>query len=193
MPALDLLSETMACDLLARLFRARGYTIARNIPFREYGVSFHIDGWDAKARVGFEFLTSEDEDHDDLTLDEYKTLMAAQQRGELALFVIDEVEPLTVADLTEMAEDFLTEAAEAVAARKAGRRRAPKKPARRSAAKAGGKKAATKRPAKQAAKPSKRAVKKAAASGATKAKAAKRPAVRKPAKSPVKKKARRRG
>ena len=64
MAEFDLLSETKACDLLARLFRARGYTIARNISFREYGVSFHIDGWDAKARVGFEFLTSEDEDHD---------------------------------------------------------------------------------------------------------------------------------
>jgi hypothetical protein len=196
MPALDLLSETMACDLLARLFRARGYTIARNIPFREYGVSFHIDGWDAKARVGFEFLTSEDEDHDDLTLDEYKTLMAAQQRGEVALFVIDEVEPLTAADLTEMAEEFLTEAASAVAARKASRGRALKKPVQR-AAKNGGRQAARKQPAKKKVANKKAAPKKAAnkkaASGATKVKAAKRPAPRKPGKSPAKKQARRRG
>jgi hypothetical protein len=139
MAAFDLLSETKACDLLARLFRASGFTIVRNIPFQEYGVSFHIDGWDAKARVGFEFLTSEDEDHDDLTLREYQTLMAAQQRGELSLFILDEVEPLSAVDLTAMANDFLDEVAEAAAARKAGRRPAAAKPA--------GKKSAAKKPA----------------------------------------------
>lgn len=177
MPAIDLLSETKACDLLAGLFRARGYTIVRNIPFREYGVSFHIDGWDAKARVGFEFLTSEDEDHDDLTLDEYKTLMAAQQRGELSLFVIDEVEPLSTADLAESVEEFLDEVADAVAARKAGRGRAKKKAARRPAAKRAkaAKKPAVRVPAKKPAR--KKATKKA----------------EKPARKKAKKKARRRG
>jgi hypothetical protein len=129
MAAIDLLSETQACDLLARLFRDRGYKVMRNIPFHEHGVSFHIDGWDAKARVGFEFLTSEDEDHDDLTLREYQTLMAAQQRGELALFVLDEVEPLSAPDLTDLANDFLDEVEEAVAARKIGRKPVAKKPA----------------------------------------------------------------
>ena len=87
----EFLSETEGCDLLARLFRARGYAIERNLLFREYGVEFHVDGWDAKQRVGFEFLSSEDDDHDDLTLSEYQTLATAQQRGELALFIIDEV------------------------------------------------------------------------------------------------------
>ena len=87
--------------------------IARNLLFREYGVEFHIDGWDAKARVGFEFLSSEDDDHDDLNLAEYQTLAAAQQRGELALFIIDEVEPLSAADLALQANDFLDEVAEA--------------------------------------------------------------------------------
>jgi hypothetical protein len=190
MPAIDQLSETKACDLLARLFRSRGYTIARNIPFREYGVSFHIDGWDAKARVGFEFLTSEDEDHDDLSLEEYKTLMAAQQRGELALFVVDEVEPLSTADLTEMTEEFLEEMAEAVAARKAGRRRAKKKTAKRAAKKAakkaaakGSRKAAVKRPAKK--RPAKKAAKQA--------QAATKKSAKKPAKKPAQKKPRRRG
>jgi hypothetical protein len=112
----ETLSETAACGLLARLFRARGYTIARNVMFREYGVSFHVDGWDAAKRVGFEFLTSEDDDHDDLTLSEYQTLMVAQQRGELAIFVIDEVEPLSAADLAETVNAFLDEAEAAAAA-----------------------------------------------------------------------------
>lgn len=118
----DILSETEGCNLLARLFKSRGYSIARNVPFRESGVSFHIDGWDPKARVGFEFLTSEDEDHDDLTLGEFKTLMMAQQRGELSVFVIDEFEPLTAAELLAAANTFLDEVADA---KRAGRRLSP--------------------------------------------------------------------
>ncbi|MFM7137725.1 MAG: hypothetical protein ACKO1M_11745, partial [Planctomycetota bacterium] len=173
-----------------RLFRARGFTVARNIPFHEYGVSFHIDGWDAKARVGFEFLSSEDEDHDDLSLREYQTLMASQQRGELSLFILDEVEPLSVVDLTGMANDFLDEVAEAAAARKAGRRptagqsagtklagrkpvakKAASKPAaRKPAAKAVVTRVAAKKPAKP--------VKKAVARPAKK-RAAKKPAAKK--------------
>jgi hypothetical protein len=140
----DTLSETKACDLLARLFRARGYTITRNIMFREYGVSFHIDGWDAKNRIGFEFLTSEDDDHDDLNLEEYKTLMAAQQRGELSLLVMDEVEPVSEADLTATVHEFLDEVAEARVvrpARKAARGKKVKKTVKPKAAKKAGKKA----------------------------------------------------
>lgn len=160
MAAIDLLSETKACDLLARVFRARGYAVVRNVPFREYGVSFHIDGWDAKARVGFEFLSSEDEDHDDLTLAEYQTLMAAQLRGELAVFIVDEVEPLSASDLRGAAEEFLDEVAAAVRARRkpakkaarakkplpaAGRtktRPAARLPAKKTAGKKAGRKAA---------------------------------------------------
>lgn len=113
----DSLSELEGCDLLARLFTARGYKLSRNVIFREYGVTFHIDGWDAAARVGFEFLTSEDDDHDDLTLEGYKTLMAAQQRGELSLFILDEVETLSAAELTATAHEFLDEVAAAARAR----------------------------------------------------------------------------
>jgi hypothetical protein len=125
----EFLSEIEGCDLLARLFRARGYSIERNLLFREYGVEFHVDGWDAKQRVGFEFLSSEDDDHDDLTLAEYQTLATAQQRGELALFVIDEVEPLSAADLALQANDFLDEVADARRSRRTAG------PARKQAAK----------------------------------------------------------
>jgi hypothetical protein len=155
----EILTETAGCELLARLFKNRGYAINRNLTFREYGVSFHIDGWDAKRRVGFEFLTSEDDDHDDLSLAEYQTLMAAQQRGELALFIIDEVEPLSAAELQATASSFLDEVEAAAAAtrrprkkaatartRAAGRNAAPKKAARRgvSTRKKAGKKAGKK-------------------------------------------------
>ena len=132
----ETLSEFDGCDLLARLFRARGYAIKRNQIFREYGVEFHVDGWDPQARVGFEFLTSEDEDHDDLTLEEYKTLCDAQRRGELALFIIDEVEPLSEKDLAAEAHEFLDEMNAAAKARvtRAARTKAKAKAGRPKAA-----------------------------------------------------------
>jgi len=154
----DILSETTACDLLARLFKKRGYAIMRNLVFREYGVSFHIDGWDARKRVGFEFLTSEDDDHDDLSLAEYQTLMAAQQRGELALFILDEVEPLSAADLTETANAFLDEV-EAAASTPRRKGQSAAKPA---AKKAASKKTAPKKVAKTAVRTKVSARKKAA-------------------------------
>ena len=172
------ISETKACDLLSQVFKARGYAIKRNLDFHEYGVSFHIDGWDAKARVGFEFLSSEDDDHDDLTLKEYQTLMDAQQRGELAIFIIDEVEPLSSVDLLAEADDFLDEVEAAIAARSgrgrvtAARRSAKAKSAKARSAKAkpaGRRTAAAKKPiakkaqaARRTAAPKKAALKKAA-------------------------------
>jgi hypothetical protein len=165
----DSLSEAAGCDLLAKVFRARGYTIARNLQFREYGVEFHVDGWDAKARVGFEYLSSEDDDHDDLSVVEYQALMEQQRRGELSLFVIDEVEPISAADLEEQANEFLDEVEAARAARRSagGRKAAAKKsvkPAKKSAAKKPvAKKLVVKKPAvKRVAKPAAAAKKPAA-------------------------------
>ena len=165
----DSLSEAAGCDLLAKVFRARGYTIARNLQFREYGVEFHVDGWDAKARVGFEYLSSEDDDHDDLSVVEYQALMEQQRRGELSLFVIDEVEPISAADLEEQANEFLDEVEAARAARRSagGRKAAAKKgvkPAKKAAAKKPvAKKLVVKKPAvKHVAKPAAAAKKPAA-------------------------------
>lgn len=124
----DTVSEAEGCKLLARLFRARGYAIKRNVSFNEYGVSFDIDGWDAAARVGFEFMSSEQEDHVDLSLAEFKTLMDAQQRGELALFILDEVEELTVKGLSRAATAFLDDLQ---ARRPASKRRPASRPAAR--------------------------------------------------------------
>jgi hypothetical protein len=187
----DTLSETQGCDLLARLFRSRGYAIVRNFDFREYGVAFHADGWDAKARVGFEFLTSEDDDHDDLTLDEYKALMTAQKRGELALFIIDEVEPLSAAELSASANEFLDEVAEAVKSRLQGAVARGGRPGGRKTP-AAGKAAAAKKPpaAKKASAVKKKAAKRKKAAGDKGARVATKASARKPAKRAAKKPAR---
>ena len=102
-------NEFHACNLLAFLFETRGYRIERNVIFKEYGTNFHLDGWDETARVGFEFLTSEDDDHDDLDLEEYKVISAAQGRNELAIFIVDEVKPTSEEHLLEEANEFLDE------------------------------------------------------------------------------------
>ena len=148
----DTLSEFEGCTLLARLFRRRGYAIERNVMFREYGVEFHIDGWDRKARVGFEFLTSEDDDHDDLSLEEYNALTDAQRRGDLAVFIIDEVEPVSAADLLAEANDFLDEVETARRSRKPSRKKVVKKAVREKAAKKTVKRAAAKKAVKKTAK-----------------------------------------
>lgn len=181
----DTLTEMQGCDLLARLFSKRGYAIERNVVFREYGVEFHIDGWDPRARVGFEFLTSEDDDHIDLTLEEYNELTAAQRRGELALFIIDEVEPLAAEDLAAEAHEFLDEVADAVHARLKAGTRGPKKAKKKTATKAAAAsgKAAAKKPVRAGKKP----VKKAVAKPAKKVSAAK--ASKKTPKTALKKKA----
>lgn len=186
----ETLSEFEGCTLLARLFRRRGYAIERNVMFREYGVEFHIDGWDRKARVGFEFLTSEDDDHDDLTLEEYNTLTDAQHRGELALFIIDEVEPLSPADLLAEASDFLDEVEADRRPRKPSRKKTLKKSARKKAAKKTGKKTSGKKaPAKKTAK--RTTTKKAGKKKAVTKKASKK-AAKKSAKKKAVKKSRRR-
>lgn len=187
----DTISETEACDLLSRLFKARGYATRRNLVFREYGVEFHIDGWDAKNRVGFEFLTSEDDDHDDLSLEEYQTLSAAQQRGELSLFILDEVEPLSEADLAEMANEFLDEVAAArkprrgkVAARKTatGRTKTAKSPDKKRGDKTAGRslgKDVRNTAGKSSVKPTKKLSKKPRSKTVVKATAGATPAVKK--------------
>jgi hypothetical protein len=103
------INEQEGCDILERVFRARGYDVARNVLFAEGSVEFHADGWDAKKRVGFEYLTSEAADHDDLTSDEYAALSAQMLAGALHFFIVDEVEVEDEAELVQAATKFLDE------------------------------------------------------------------------------------
>ena len=189
----ETLSEFEGCTHLSRLFRRRGYVIERNVMFREYGVEFHIDGWDKKARVGFEFLTSEDDDHDDLDLEEYKALSDAQQRGELAVFIIDEVEPVSTEALIEEANEFLDEVESRLPLRKAPtlskkkKKKAAKKTVKKTAKKKG-KKAEVKKKSGKKKAVKKKATKKKAKSSKKAKKTTSRPAKKKSKKKTRKKK-----
>ena len=192
----ETLSEFEGCTHLTRLFRRRGYVIERNVMFREYGVEFHIDGWDKKARVGFEFLTSEDDDHDDLDLEEYKALSDAQQRGELAVFIIDEVEPVSTEALIEEANEFLDEvelnrplrkALTTSKKKQAKKKKASKKTAKKKVKKKG-KKAVVKKKSGKKKAGKKKATKKKAKSSKKAKKTTSRPAKKKSKKTTRKKK-----
>lgn len=192
----ETLSEFEGCTHLSRLFRRRGYVIERNVMFREYGVEFHIDGWDKKARVGFEFLTSEDDDHDDLDLEEYKALSDAQQRGELAVFIIDEVEPVSTEALIEEANEFLDEvelnrplrkALTTSKKKQAKKKKASKKTAKKKVKKKG-KKAVVKKKSGKKKAGKKKATKKKAKSSKKAKKTTSRPAKKKSKKTTRKKK-----
>ena len=106
-----MLDEAAGCDVLARVFAARGFSIQRDVTFSEGDVEFVADGWDPDARVGFEYMTHEAGDRRDLTDDELARLGARMEAGELFFFVIDEMEIATADDLEWAANHFLDEVA----------------------------------------------------------------------------------
>ena len=139
-----MLTERQGCALLLQVFAARGYALARDVRFDEDGLCFDIDGWDAAARVGFEYRTHEAGDHKDLTDAELAVLAARIDTGDLAVFVIDDTAVEDEDELRRYAHQFLDAVAQ---------RRADGRPPR---GRAGGttKKAAAKKKAATKKKPS---------------------------------------
>ncbi len=129
----------MACALLKQRFEAAGFHIDENQPFDEQGVRFEIDGWNAEARVGYEYISSEAGDGWDVDGTVVAALEVRRQKGELHVLFVDESD---AARIGELADAFLAGLKPAKAAK-------PKKAAAKP------KKAAA------AAKPKKKAAKKA--------------------------------
>lgn len=101
--------EAEGCEILQAVFTARGYNVQRDVSFAEADVSFDADGWDPAARVGFEYLTSEAGDRDDLTQDEMAALAARMERGELYFLIVDERDVDAPETLRWAADRFLDE------------------------------------------------------------------------------------
>lgn len=104
-----MLSEDQGCRVLEEAFQRRGYPVVRNALFDEAGVQFEMDGWNADARVGFEYLTRSEGDHDDLTQAELAVLIPRIEAGELFVLVVDESQVAEPEDLRFAAERFLDE------------------------------------------------------------------------------------
>ena len=103
------LSEREGCEILKTVFERRGYAIEENVPFAEHGVEFNCDGWDAKARVGYEYMTQEAHDHEDLDPEELLKLSEWAKQGGAAVFIIDETDIESADELAEAADRFIDE------------------------------------------------------------------------------------
>ena len=106
-----MLTEAQACTILKRIFESRGFSIQENILFAEEEVSFTADGWDPAARVGYEFLSHEAGDHEDLSPEEIRTLGTWIESGRVYFFIIDEKQVADEAELAWAANAFLDEVA----------------------------------------------------------------------------------
>jgi hypothetical protein len=100
------LSENDAVTLLTRWFRQAGFNISNNVHVSFGNVEVNLDGWDAQRLVGFEYLSSEHNDHADLTLAEYEQLIKAHHARQYHILVIDESEALTHDELRQHADEF---------------------------------------------------------------------------------------
>jgi hypothetical protein len=153
------MTEREACALLKSRFEEAGYRIAENQPFAEAGVQFEIDGYDAAARVGYEYITDEAGDGWDVDGSVIATLDEHRKQGDLHILIIDETAAPDAAALDRAARAFLLElpkpraevpakpkrAAKATAAPKDKKPDAPAKPKRAAKATAAPKKPAAKK------------------------------------------------
>ncbi|MBI5495743.1 MAG: hypothetical protein HY904_12030 [Deltaproteobacteria bacterium] len=104
-----MLTEQQGCAVLKRVFQSRGFQVQENVPFKEDDVSFQADGWDPQSRVGYEYMTHQADDFDDLDPREIGRLGEWADAGRLYFFVIDDTNIETVEDLEWAANRFLDE------------------------------------------------------------------------------------
>ena len=98
------MTEREACALLKQKFEAAGFDITENVMFEEADIRFEIDGWDAAARVGYEYVTEEAGDSWDIDAEVQKKLAA---KGDLHVLVVDESAAPDAAALGKVADAFL--------------------------------------------------------------------------------------
>jgi hypothetical protein len=101
------MTERDACALLKARFEAAGYAIAENQPFAEDGIQFEIDGFDARARVGYEYVTDEAGDTWDVDDQVVAALAEKLRAGTLSVLVVGENEAPDAASLGRVADAFL--------------------------------------------------------------------------------------
>ncbi|MDB4942552.1 MAG: hypothetical protein JWP97_2086 [Labilithrix sp.] len=105
------MTEAEGCALLLAKFTEAGYAVVADFHFAEGDLEVDLDGWDEKARVGYEYITREAGDHrqfDAATLERFEARMA---RGELHVLLVDETDAVTKEALEAAAIGFLAELA----------------------------------------------------------------------------------
>lgn len=102
-----MLSEKDGTEILRRCFADAGLRPQPDHPITVAGKKVHLDGFDAERNIGFEYLTHEANDREELTPDVIAELEAKMQQGELFVLLIDEGEVESAAMLERAAQHFL--------------------------------------------------------------------------------------
>lgn len=105
------MEERKACAHLRQRFEAAGFRITENVDYAEHGLRFDLDGFDAAAKVGYEYVTDEAGDGWDVDEAVIAKLSELRKEGGLHILVIDEDEAPELSDLDRLADEFLADLA----------------------------------------------------------------------------------
>lgn len=103
------MEERKASERLKQRFEQAGFRIAESVDFNEHGLRFDLDGFDAEAKVGYEYVTDEAGDGWDVDDDVVAKLTDLRKSGALHVLVIDEDEAPDEASLDRVVDEFLAE------------------------------------------------------------------------------------
>lgn len=101
------MTEATGCAILKECFSHAGFHIVENYPLTEGVIQFRVDGYDPSAKVGYEFVTTEAGDRQEITPVVVAALEGKMKLGELYIFLIDEQEVASAAELSDAAAHFL--------------------------------------------------------------------------------------
>lgn len=101
------MDEREGSEVLAACFEQAGLRVERDFAFHEGGVRVSLDGFDPKARIGFEFITTEAGDRDEFTPAVIEELEMRMRAEELFIFMIDEADVPSREVLESAARGFL--------------------------------------------------------------------------------------
>lgn len=103
-----MLSEQEGCQVLLRAFEAAGYRMQTHYSLElPSGARISLDGYDPERKVGFEYITDEAGDRQELTPAVVEELEDAIQAGNFALLLVDELEVAEADELAALARQFL--------------------------------------------------------------------------------------
>ena len=102
------MDERAGCELLKQRFTAAGLTIVEHYALREPGLEVTLDGYDPKARVGYEYITTAAGDRAEITPEVVAALESRMRAGDLFVLLLDEQEEPTPERMERAADHFLS-------------------------------------------------------------------------------------
>lgn len=103
------MEERKASERLKLRFEQAGFRIKESVDFDKHGLRFDLDGYDADAKVGYEYVTDEAGDGWDVDDAVIAKLTELRQSGELSVLVVDEDEAPDEAGLDRAIDEFLAD------------------------------------------------------------------------------------